>query len=467
VSPAVAGLPPGFRIELDAEARWLDEVSLFAGATGRVLKFSPTGRRLVDVLCSSGVDSRPSGVLARRLTDAGAAHPVPPPLTQAPDVTVLIPVRDRGLALERCLAALGRSFPVVIVDDGSIDPAPIVALARRHNASLLRHEENRGPAAARNTGLSRIDTEFVALLDSDCEPDSDWIATLAAQLADPLVAAVAPRIQPVAVDTVAGRFAQANGPLDLGERAARVVPLGRVSYVPTAALLVRRSALADEPGPFDPALRYGEDVDLVWRLHAAGWQVRYEPAVTVAHHEPDSASALLVRRYRYGTSAGPLASRHPANLAPLILAPFPAAAVFAVLARRPLAALTSAAAAVVLVRRSLQRIDVPARGLAPAMARTFAQTALGIARYSVQFASPVLFAAALPGGRRAAGRRAMIAALFVAPALENWRRRRPKLDPARYVALHIADEIAYGAGVWRGSLRARTSLALRPTFSKI
>ncbi len=61
----------------------------------------------------------------------------------------------------------------------------------------------------------------------------------------------------------------------------------------------------------------------------------------------------------------------------------------------------------------------------------------------------------------------MIAAMFVAPALENWRRRRPQLDPARYAALHIADEIAYGAGVWRGSVQARTTLALRPTFSNI
>ncbi len=355
MSPAVAGLPTGFRIDLDAEARWLDEVSLFAGTTGRVLKFSPTGRRLVDVLCATGVDSLPSGVLARRLTDAGAAHPVPPPLTEAPDVTVLIPVRDRAAALGRCLAALGRSFPVLVVDDGSRDPAAIAALARRHNAGLLRHEHNLGPAAARNTGLSQIDSEFVALLDSDCAPESDWITTLAAQLADPLVAAVAPRIRPVAADTVAGRFARANGPLDLGERTARVVPLGRVSYVPTAAILLRRAALVDQPGPFDPALRYGEDVDLVWRLHAAGWRVRYEPGVTVAHHEPASAPALLARRYRYGTSAGPLARRHPANLSPLILTPFPAAAVVAVLARRPLPALASAVTAVVLVRRSLRR----------------------------------------------------------------------------------------------------------------
>ena len=52
-------------------------------------------------------------------------------------------------------------------------------------------------------------------------------------------------------------------------------------YVSTEALWVRVAALdglapdsaTDTDGPFDVSLRYGEDVDLVWRLHAAGWRV--------------------------------------------------------------------------------------------------------------------------------------------------------------------------------------------------
>jgi len=76
----------------------------------------------------------------------------------------------------------------------------------------------------------------------------------------------------------AGRYLGARAPLDMGTQEGRVLPLTRLSYVPTAALLVRRAALtADGPGPglhgsdllgpvpsgagpFDDDLRYGEDV---------------------------------------------------------------------------------------------------------------------------------------------------------------------------------------------------------------
>jgi len=53
-------------------------------------------------------------------------------------------------------------------------------------------------------------------------------------------------------------------------------------------------------------LRYGEDVDLVWRLHDAGWQVRYDPRTCVEHAEPERWLPWLLRRHAYGTSAAPL-----------------------------------------------------------------------------------------------------------------------------------------------------------------
>jgi GT2 family glycosyltransferase len=77
-----------------------------------------------------------------------------------------------------------------------------------------------------------------------------------------------------------------------------------VPYVPSAALIVRT------PVRFDETLRYGEDVDLIWRLLDQGHRVIYDPGVVVLHHEAD----VVKRRFRYGTSAAPLAARHPARL---------------------------------------------------------------------------------------------------------------------------------------------------------
>jgi hypothetical protein len=175
--------------------------------------------------------------------------------------------------------------------------------------------------------------------------------------------------------------------------------------VPTAALLARRSALADvsrDRAVFDPALRYGEDVDLIWRLHEAGWRVRYDPVVQVPHHEPASWAGLLARRFRYGTSAGPLAVRHPDAMAPLALQPWPAVTVGGLLARKPVIAGAGFAAAVLTMSATLRHAGVPTRGLVPATVTATRQTWLGMGRYLTQFAAPLLIAAiARPGGTAA------------------------------------------------------------------
>ena len=52
--------------------------------------------------------------------------------------------------------------------------------------------------------------------------------------------------------------------------------------------------------------------------------------------------------------------------------------------------------------------------------------------------------------------------LLAAPPLEQWLRHRPALDPLRWTCASIADDVAYGLGVWRGSIRHRTLRPMRP-----
>jgi hypothetical protein len=162
--------------------------------------------------------------------------------------------------------------------------------------------------------------------------------------------------------------------LDMGAREADVAPCTRVAFVPAAALLVRRAALGTG---FDERLRYGEDVDLVWRLRDRGWRVRYDPRVEVAHGagqrltrvaRPGAAAAALrlaVQRFHYGTSAAPLALKHPGRLAPAQLPPGPTAILALLAARRPKAAAAAAAVQTILIARRLHKAGVPAK-LAPA-----------------------------------------------------------------------------------------------------
>ena len=471
--PASPPLPTGFGVVIDPGTKQFGEDILFGGTPARVLRLSRAGRAALAELRSGPVRSAAAGRLARKLTDAGLASPQPPQLAARPDVTVLIPARDRPVLLDRCLTALGRDYPVLVVDDGSRDPAAVADVAAAHGAALVRRPVNGGAGPARNTGLECVTTELVALVDSDTMPEPGWIERLAAHLADPAVAVAAPRIVPVpARPGWAGRYTTVACPLDLGDAAALVVPGTRVAYVPTAALLTRRAALAQiagADGVFDPSLRRGEDVDLVWRLHEAGWRVRYDPAARVFHHEPGSWPALLARRFRYGTSAAPLAVRHPGQVPPLVLYPWPALTVAGVLAGRPAVAGLGFTASVLAMRVTLHRAGLPARGVLPAMVTASYRTWLGMGRYACQFGAPVLAAALMtPGGAdrgRRWARRAAAVSLLLGPPLTAWSARRRSLDPVRYVLGQLADDAAYGAGVWAGALRARTTAPVRPVIA--
>ena len=476
MSPAREGaeFPTGLPVVLDRHVRrFSGDTVLLGGDPVRLLRLR---NRRAGLELAPSVDDRPALRLVRTLVDGGFAHPRPDP-EPVVDVTVVIPVLDRPVELERCLQSVGR-VRVLVVDDGSLNPAAILAVCERNGAAVLRQEANTGPAAARNAGLGATSSALVAFLDSDCVVPAGWLDALAGHFRDPRVAAVAPRVRASPGPTLLARYARARGPLDLGGRAARVRPGSRVPYVPTAALVVRRAALSGVglsgvglsgvgrgERPFDPGLRYGEDVDLVWRLHDAGWTVRYDPRTVVEHIEPERWTTWLLRKHRYGTSAAPLSERHPDRLAPLVLAPWPAAALLLLLARRPLPALVVASVQVVRLHRRLGRVGLPPAASAASAARTIARSILattsGTGGAGAVVTLPVLALALGPRRTRIAA----VLALAVPPLLDAVD-RRPRVDPVSWVALRLLDDLAYASGVWRGCWTRRTTLPLRPRRSQ-
>jgi mycofactocin system glycosyltransferase len=428
------------------------------------MRLSLTGRNVLEKLQTVGAGDAPDArLLARRLTDAGLMHPCPPSCPRPESqVTVVIPVRDRPAELRRSLATLRDAFPsvrVIVVDDGSLNRQATSEICNQYQAEGIRLDTSLGPAAARNAAIASVGTELIAFLDSDCMPQDAWINHLAGHFVDPLVGAVAPRIVGDEEDqgSAISRFSAAYSPLDLAQHPARVAPGARVSYVPTAVLLVRRAAI---DAGFDPTLRYGEDVDFIWRLHDAGWRVRYDPSVLVKHPEPQKLTKLLARRFRYGTSAAPLAARHPERLSPLLIAPSSAALVAAGLAGRPLSTATIAAVQAVPFTMRLGKAGVPFDQAARWPLQGAGHTFLATGR-AMTALTPWLLAAGIKSRHT---RRASLA-LIACPPLFEWLRRKPPLDPARWTALAIADNVAYGLGVWVGSFRARNWSALVPRLS--
>ncbi len=178
----------------------------------------------------------------------------------------------------------------------------------------------------------------------------------------------------------------------------------------------------------------------------------------MTHAEPRRWADLLARRFRYGTSAGPLAARHAGRLAPVELRPWPTAAGVAALAGRPRTAAALVAASAVLLARSVRPLGIPARQAWAWSLQGTGWTVVGLGRAATMLAAPGLAVLATRGRRGARG--ALVLAL--APPVVEWLRRRPDLDLPRWVAASVADDLAYGAGVWTGCLRSRTPGPLLP-----
>src|SRR4051812_31835494 len=88
----------------------------------------------------------------------------------AVDVSVVVPTFNRAELLDHTLRSLEEQTTppaeVVVVDDGSTD-ATAEILAGREVTVVRNPDGGWGPARARNAGLGRVSTDYVAFVDSD------------------------------------------------------------------------------------------------------------------------------------------------------------------------------------------------------------------------------------------------------------------------------------------------------------
>src|ERR1017187_415749 len=88
-------------------------------------------------------------------------------------VSIIIPCFNRELYIGRAIrSALAQNFPrsefeVIVVDDGSNDHTSEAATDFGDQIVYIRHDENLGLPAARNTGIRRARGRFLLNLDSD------------------------------------------------------------------------------------------------------------------------------------------------------------------------------------------------------------------------------------------------------------------------------------------------------------
>lgn len=440
---------------LSAGSTWLDDRTLAGGSPYSVMKLSDRGALIVrEVLDAGGPPTWPAAEreLVERLRTRGILVAPGVAADAAGTVTVVVPALSTPPVVQRVIDAVPADTAVVVVDDGSTVPL-VDRLTRARGLTVLRHQNPRGPAAARNAGAAVVTTDWVLFCDADVEAGPALVGDLLA-CADGAIA-VAPRVRSGPGTGVAGWFERSAPSLDRGPEPGSVAAGRPVSYVPSAVLLVRRSEFVASGG-FDERLHVGEDVDLVWRLAVRG-EVRYRPEIAVLHSPRSSVAAALRRRVLYGRSAASLAARHPGSLQHVDVSvwsvvPWIVAMVGQPAAATALAGFLTWAAPTVLprlqpahARRLAARGQLHAvTGLADWLLRPMLPLTVVLAVLS-RAARPRLALAILPGlvGRALAARRAG------APV------------PATLGA-RLLDDAAYSTGVWLGAVDERRAEPLLP-----
>lgn len=183
-------------------------------------------------------------------------------------VSIVIPCFNAGATLAETVAsALAQTHPaveVVIVDDGSSDPETLALLASAAwPRTRILHQENAGPAAARNHAIAASSGRYILPLDADDLIDPEYVKQAVAVLdAEPEVGIVYCR---------ASRFGSENGNWDLPAYSLRELVIDNVIFVTS---LFRRADW-EQVGGFSQSLRHGvEDYDFWIKLVALGREVR-------------------------------------------------------------------------------------------------------------------------------------------------------------------------------------------------
>lgn len=248
-----------------------------------------------------------------------------------PSVGVIIPTYNAaGLVGEAVASVLAQDPPadqLVVVDDGSTDETASVLQRYAGRLEYVR-QPNRGPAAARNTGLTRLETDTVVFLDAD-----DLLLPGALEGRRGLLAqgdAMWAHTEGLLQDGSGRRrlFSETTATAAGLRREGWIFPdLLRRNFITMDAVIVRRDALRTVGG-FDETIRGTEDWDLWLRL-AVRYPVRYSPEPTFLYRlgtDTVSSDREGMDRARYQTlvkigrlfprevaSAGPAARRSVAD----------------------------------------------------------------------------------------------------------------------------------------------------------
>ncbi|WP_283403315.1 glycosyltransferase family A protein [Halorubrum sp. DM2] len=202
-------------------------------------------------------------------------------------VSIIIPVYNQPDLLADALDSIYRqtidNYEVIVIDDNSdVDYGPIID-SYDSRVTLVVHDENKGAAEARNTGIDAAKSDFLAFLDAD----DLWRPTkLAKQLSvfqrgsEKLGLVYTGYVQQNIDETNKRVLPEASGEIYISQ-------LERDQLHPTSTVMLKRECL-EQVGGFDSSLPSRQDYDL-WIRITERFEVDYVDEILVEKREQEDS----------------------------------------------------------------------------------------------------------------------------------------------------------------------------------
>lgn len=196
--------------------------------------------------------------------------------------TVIVPAYNASDTIQGCIEALLRqsvdreSYEIIAVNDGSTDcTADII---KRFPVKHI-HQQNRGPAAARNHGAKEALGDIILFTDADCVPSDNWIEEMVKPFREQDVVAVKGAYK-TSQKSLTARFAQ----MEFEERFELLKRAASIDMVDTYSAAFRKDIFL-KAGGFDESFptANNEDTDLSYRLSVIGHRMVFNPEAIVFH----------------------------------------------------------------------------------------------------------------------------------------------------------------------------------------
>jgi GT2 family glycosyltransferase len=183
---------------------------------------------------------------------------------------------------------------IIVVDDASEDDSITFLKKYTSEVNIIKHKINRGFPTTVNTGARMAKGEFLALINTDVTPSSDFLVNTLPLFRDKEVFAVS--LHEKGYGYSVGKFENGFVVHEPGEESEET---HETFWVNGGSGIFRREVWM-KLGGFDDNLFspfYWEDMDISYRARKRGYKLLWEPKSNVVH-EHESTTRMISKRYR-------------------------------------------------------------------------------------------------------------------------------------------------------------------------